>query len=65
MKTHEVVVIGLLGIVAVGVGIWLLKALLGVLASIALPLAIVGGVGYVIYRSVRRRALPGSRRRSL
>ncbi|MCC6402473.1 MAG: hypothetical protein IT207_00515 [Fimbriimonadaceae bacterium] len=61
MKTYEFVIVGILGIVAVVTGIWLFKALIGLI----IPIAIVGGVGYVLYRSLRRRSLPWRRRRPL
>lgn len=61
MKTYEFVVVAILGIVVVGGAFWLFKALLGLIV----PIAIVGGVGYIVYRSLRRKSLPGSRRRSL
>jgi hypothetical protein len=65
MKFSEIVVVGLVGLVLVMVGWWALKALVGAILGVALPLAVVGAVGYVAYRMVRRRSLPWRRSRPL
>lgn len=65
MKFSEIVVVGLVGLVLVLVGWWALKVVLGTLLSVAVPLAVVGGVAYVGYRLLRRRSLPWRRSRPL
>lgn len=61
-KIALVIVLGLVGIWAVGS----LVAMLGALFRIAIALAVVGGVGYLIYWiSTGNKALPGTKRRPL
>lgn len=65
MRFSEIVVMALVGLVVVVVGWWALKALVGALFGVLLPLAVVGGIGYVAFRMVRRRSLPWRRSRPL
>jgi hypothetical protein len=52
----------LAGVVAVYVALKMLTAVLGMLMGILIPLAIIGGVGLVVYTVVSRKPLGGRRR---
>lgn len=50
-----------LGMIAVSVGIKILGALIGFVWGIALPVIVVGAIGFVIYKvATKDKALPGS-----
>ena len=50
-----------LGMIAVSVGIKILGALIGFVWGIALPVIVVGTIGFVIYKvATKDKALPGS-----
>jgi O-antigen/teichoic acid export membrane protein len=65
MKLSEIVVVGLVGLVVVFGGFWLLKTAIGMIWGLAVPAAVIFAVGYVVYRLVRRRSLPWRRSRPL
>jgi hypothetical protein len=50
------------GLIALGLAIWAVKAIVHFVLAVVLPVAIVAGIGYIIYRMVRPRALTGSSR---
>ncbi|MCW5938764.1 MAG: hypothetical protein KF884_05545 [Fimbriimonadaceae bacterium] len=51
-----------LGAVALWVGFKVVGIAIGLLWSVVLPLAVFAGVGYLVYRAVRPKALPGGGR---
>jgi len=55
----------LAGIVGIYIVYKLLLGLISTVLSLVLPLAIVLGVGYVIYLAIDRKAIGGGRRRFL
>lgn len=63
MKILKFILIGLAVWIGLGMAWALVKGLVALAFKLLIPLAIVGGVGYLVYRSVRNQsALPGSRR---
>ena len=49
-----------LGIIGIKLAIWVFGLLLGLL-QILIPIAIIGGIGYLIYRmATKDKSLPGS-----
>lgn len=60
--TVKLVLLILAAIVGIYVVIKLVTGLISTVLSLILPLAVVLGVGYVIYLAIDRKALGGSRR---
>lgn len=52
----------LAAVVGVFIVFTVLKVILSTLLSIVIPLAILGGIGLVVYGLVTRNSLPGGRR---
>lgn len=63
--TAKLVLMILAGIVGIVIVWKLVTGLIATLLSLLLPLAIVLGVGYVIYLAIDKKALSGGRRRYL
>lgn len=67
-RTIGYIILGILGIMvawwAVKFVFGLLIGVLGALLSVAIPLAVVGGIGYLIYRAVSGKKSLGSDHRS-
>lgn len=63
--TAKLVLMILAGIVGIYIAYKLLLGLISTVLSLVLPLAIVLGVGYVIYLAIDRKAIGGGRRRFL
>jgi len=55
-------IIIILAVVVGGIVLKLITGILGSLLGILAPLAVVAGIGLIIYGLVSRRPLPGSRR---
>ncbi len=50
-----------LGVVGIMLAWWVLKLAIVLALKVVLPLAIVGGIGYIIYKAVSKdKSLPGS-----
>lgn len=59
----KVILALILGLIAVGVVFTVVKALVSTLLGLLIPLAILGGIGYVVYVLVwKNNALGGGRR---
>ncbi len=67
-RTIVYIILGILGIMAawwtVKFVFGLLFSVVGALLSVAIPLAVIGGVGYLIYRAVSGKKSLGSDHRS-
>lgn len=50
------------GVVVLYVAYHLLIHLIGAIISLVVPLAVIGGIGYVVYLMINRKALGGGRR---
>lgn len=63
MKILKFVLIGLAVWIGLGMAWALVKGLVALAFQLIIPLAIVGGIGYVVYRSLdKSKSLPGSNR---
>ena len=60
--TTKLVLMILAGIVGIYIVSKLVLGLISTVLSLVLPLAVVLGIGYVIYLAIDRKALGGSRR---
>ncbi|HVL40307.1 MAG TPA: hypothetical protein VM328_13030 [Fimbriimonadaceae bacterium] len=52
----------ILGVIAISIGIGIFTSLVKSLLALIVPLAIVGGVGLIIYGLISRKPLGGGRR---
>lgn len=57
----KIAVVIVTGLILASVALWALKTLVSALVGIAVPLLIVGGVAYVVYKMTSNRRSMGSR----
>ena len=62
-QSVKVVFALILGLIAVGIAFTVIKAIVGAILGLIIPLAILAGIGYVVYALVwKNNALGGGRR---
>ncbi len=61
MNTTTKIILGVLACVA---GLWLFGKMLAII-NFLLPVIVIAGIGYVVYRFSSSKALPGSSRKPL
>lgn len=63
MKILKYVLIGIAALFAINIVFSLAVGLLGLVLKVVVPIAVIGGIGYVVYKfATRDKALPGSRK---
>lgn len=63
--TVKLALIIIVGVFAVYLAVKLLTVLLSSLLGLLIPLAIVGGIGYILYSLINKKSMGGGRRRYL
>lgn len=62
MNIWKVILAVVLVLVAVSIAVSILQAVFGLLISVVIPLAVVAGIGYLIYLAFRPKSIGGSGR---
>ncbi len=66
MDFGKLVLYVILGLLGIGVGLWLIRTVvatvIALIFTVVIPVAVIAAIGYVLYRLLRPKALGGSGR---